>query len=104
MLRKTLNSEIMKNSLGRVRVAKKKFGLGRVAGTRQGLVQTGGEDLTHLKLSEKIITKGTCCVKLLEKKSEVNLKASLEYESLLKQNRCNPEGILIQYKGLCVKY
>ena len=28
MLRKTLNSEIMKNSLGRVRVAKKKFGSG----------------------------------------------------------------------------
>ena len=38
MLRKTLNSEIMKNSSGRVRVAKKKFGSGRVAGTRQTLV------------------------------------------------------------------
>ena len=40
MLRKTLNSEIMKNSSGRVRVAKKKFGSGRVAGTRQGLLTT----------------------------------------------------------------
>ena len=38
MLRKTLNSEMMKNSSGRVRVAKKKFGSGRVAGTRQTLV------------------------------------------------------------------
>ena len=38
MLRKTLNLEIMKNSSGRVRVAKKKFGSGRVAGTRQTLV------------------------------------------------------------------
>ena len=44
MLRKTLNSEIMKNSSGRVRVAKKKFGSGRVAGTRQSLVP-GGQGL-----------------------------------------------------------
>ena len=41
MLRKTLNSEIMKNSSGRVRVAKKKFGSNRVAGTRQTLVRGG---------------------------------------------------------------
>ena len=32
---KTQNSEILKNSSGWVRVAKKKFGSGRVAGTRQ---------------------------------------------------------------------
>ena len=37
LLGKTLNSEILKNSSGGVRVAKKKFGSGRVAGTRQGL-------------------------------------------------------------------
>ena len=30
----------MKNSSGRVRVAKKKFGSGRVAGTRQTLMMT----------------------------------------------------------------
>ena len=42
MLRKTLNSEILKNSSGRVRVAKKKFGSGRVAGTRQALIRTEG--------------------------------------------------------------
>ena len=35
---KTLNSETLRNSSGRVRVVKKKFGLGRVAGTRQGLL------------------------------------------------------------------
>ena len=37
-LGKTQNSELFKNSSGRVRVAKLKFGSGRVAGTRQGLV------------------------------------------------------------------
>ena len=35
----------MKNSSGRVRVAKKKFGSGRVAGTRQSLT------ITHLDLA-----------------------------------------------------
>ena len=44
MLRKTLNSEIMKNSSGRVRVAKKKFGSGRVAGTRQSLPLNKGNN------------------------------------------------------------
>ena len=33
----------MKNSSGRVRVAKKKFGSGRVAGTRQSLVSGAGQ-------------------------------------------------------------
>ena len=37
---KSPNSKILKNSSGRVRVAKKKFGSGRVAGTRQGLFLT----------------------------------------------------------------
>ena len=47
MLRKTLNSEIMKNSSGRVRVAKKKFGSGRVAGTRQTLFVTPTSDIAE---------------------------------------------------------
>ena len=38
----TLNPEILKNFPGPVRVGKKKSGLGRVAGTRQGLVSTCG--------------------------------------------------------------
>ena len=33
---------MLKNSSGRVRVAKKKFESGRVAGTRQGLIITRG--------------------------------------------------------------
>ena len=37
---KTRNSELFKNSSGLVRVAKKKFGSGRVAGTRQSLLFT----------------------------------------------------------------
>ena len=42
LLRKTLNSEILKNSSGGVGVAKKRFGSGRVAGTRQALIWTVG--------------------------------------------------------------
>ena len=38
----TLNPEILKKFPGPVRVRKKKSGSGRVAGTRQGLVITGG--------------------------------------------------------------
>ena len=37
---KSPNSKILKNSSGRVRVAKKKFRSGRVAGTGQGLPTT----------------------------------------------------------------
>ena len=40
LLGKTLNSEILKNSSGQVQVAKKKFGSGRVAGTRQALLRS----------------------------------------------------------------
>ena len=44
LLGKTLNSEILKNSSGRVRVAKKKFGSGRVAGTRQALARLSDDE------------------------------------------------------------
>ena len=71
MLRKTLNSEIMKNSSGRVRVAKKKFGSGRVAGTRQGLISRQflgpsflvSNDSRHF-ISSSIGSRFPCCVLL----------------------------------------
>ena len=57
MLGKTLNSEILKNNSGRVRVAKKKFGSGRVAGTRQTLPKEGTvvvlSSLTQLRRLEE---------------------------------------------------
>ena len=52
MLRKTLNSEIFKNSSGRVRVAKKSSG--RVAGTRQALA--GRSETGENKKGENIET------------------------------------------------
>ena len=45
MLGNTLKAEILRNSSGRVRVAKKKIGSGRVAGTRQSLVTGVGIEL-----------------------------------------------------------
>ena len=43
----------MKNSSGRVRVAKKKFGSGRVAGTRQTLPSNKEETLSSSEITER---------------------------------------------------
>ena len=56
---KSPNSKILKNSSGQVRAAKKKFGSGRVAGTRQGLFLTHwrgimGRSSVHGKRRENI--------------------------------------------------
>ena len=51
----TLNPEILKKILGPVRVGKKKSGSGRVAGTRQGLVQTTAVHNQNMGIFHRIV-------------------------------------------------